>query len=271
MQLAIGARREAEDRARSPADSRFRVVRAHSAIATVPCKDWTRTRRQHAPNLDARRHRSGARCALRRSIRGWRRCAPLPARCRCGCSEPGFASLASIIVSQQVSRASADAIFGRLTRLVDPLTPEALLAAGDGVFREAGLSRPKQRAVARRRRRRCATASTSTTCARSTPQEAIGAMTAVPGIGPWTARCLPAVRRRPSRRLPRARRRAADGGRPCARHRAASGREGADRDRRIMVAVAGRRVAAVLGLLSRNQGQGGRAAALNRSKKARNP
>src|SRR6478735_5114542 len=30
-------------------------------------------------------------------------------------SEPGFRSLASIIVSQQVSRASADAIFGRLT------------------------------------------------------------------------------------------------------------------------------------------------------------
>ncbi len=46
--------------------------------------------------------------------------------------QPGFASLASIIVSQQVSRASADAIFGRLTRLVDPLTPERLLAAGAG-------------------------------------------------------------------------------------------------------------------------------------------
>ena len=62
-------------------------------------------------------------------------------------SEPGFASLVSIVVSQQVSRASADAIFGRLTKLVDPLTPEALLAAGDDMFREAGLSRPKQRAL----------------------------------------------------------------------------------------------------------------------------
>ena len=42
-------------------------------------------------------------------------------------TEPGFASLASIIVSQQVSTASAKAIFGRLTALVDPLTPQALL------------------------------------------------------------------------------------------------------------------------------------------------
>ncbi|RUY67272.1 DNA-3-methyladenine glycosylase 2 family protein, partial [Mesorhizobium sp. M7A.F.Ca.CA.001.05.1.1] len=37
-------------------------------------------------------------------------------------SEPGFRSLASIVVSQQVSRASADAIFGRLPKLVDPVT-----------------------------------------------------------------------------------------------------------------------------------------------------
>ena len=62
-------------------------------------------------------------------------------------SEPGFASLASIIVSQQVSRASADAIFGRFVKLVDPLTPEAVLGAGEAIFREAGFSRPKQRAM----------------------------------------------------------------------------------------------------------------------------
>ena len=62
-------------------------------------------------------------------------------------SPPGFASLASIMVSQQVSRASANAIFGRLTGLLDPLTPQAVLAADEAVFREAGLSRPKQRGL----------------------------------------------------------------------------------------------------------------------------
>src|SRR5262245_3688904 len=58
-------------------------------------------------------------------------------------SAPGFASLASIIVSQQVSTASARAIFARFERLVDPLTAAGVLEAGDDIFRAAGLSRPK--------------------------------------------------------------------------------------------------------------------------------
>jgi DNA-3-methyladenine glycosylase II len=62
-------------------------------------------------------------------------------------SEPGFGSLISIIISQQVSRASADAILDRFMRLIDPLTPEAVLAASEELFRKAGLSRPKQRTV----------------------------------------------------------------------------------------------------------------------------
>ncbi|MBA8908501.1 DNA-3-methyladenine glycosylase family protein [Aminobacter ciceronei] len=101
-------------------------------------------------------------------------------------TEPGFASLASIIVSQQVSTASAKAIFGRLTALVDPLTPQGLLAAGEGMFREAGLSRPKQRTL-------LAVAKAATDgldldgLCRLDAQEAMAAMIAIPGIGPWTA------------------------------------------------------------------------------------
>ncbi|MFC6488226.1 DNA-3-methyladenine glycosylase 2 family protein, partial [Nitratireductor sp. GCM10026969] len=38
-------------------------------------------------------------------------------------SAPGFESLVSVIVSQQVSRASADAIFKRLSARIDPLLP----------------------------------------------------------------------------------------------------------------------------------------------------
>ena len=101
-------------------------------------------------------------------------------------SEPGFVSLVSIIVSQQVSRASADAIFGRLTTLVDPLTPDGILEAGEDVFRAAGLSRPKQRAV-------LAVAAAVrdgldlTHLCGLEAEAAIAAMTAVAGIGPWTA------------------------------------------------------------------------------------
>jgi DNA-3-methyladenine glycosylase II len=101
-------------------------------------------------------------------------------------SEPGFTSLISIVVSQQVSRASADAIFGRLLRLVDPLTPEALLAAGDGLFREAGLSRPTQRAVLAVSQAVLDGLDLAGLCDLDAAA-AISAMTRVPGIGLWTA------------------------------------------------------------------------------------
>lgn len=103
-------------------------------------------------------------------------------------SEPGFGSLASIIVSQQVSRASADAIFGRLIRLVDPLTPEGILCAGEDIFREAGLSRPKQRGLIAIAQAVAGGLDLHHLCSLDA-DEAIAAMTAVPGIGPWTAEC----------------------------------------------------------------------------------
>jgi DNA-3-methyladenine glycosylase II len=101
-------------------------------------------------------------------------------------SAPGFASLASIIVSQQVSRASADAIFGRLTKLIDPLTADALIAAGEGVFRQAGLSRPKQRALLAVSEAVRDGLDLHHLCGLEA-EDAIGRMTAVSGIGPWTA------------------------------------------------------------------------------------
>jgi DNA-3-methyladenine glycosylase II len=103
-------------------------------------------------------------------------------------SEPGFESLASIIVSQQVSRASADAIFGRLTGLLDPLTPQAVLDAGEAVFREAGLSRPKQRGLLAAAQAVAGGLDLHHLCSLDAG-EAIAALTAVPGIGPWTAEC----------------------------------------------------------------------------------
>lgn len=101
-------------------------------------------------------------------------------------TEPGFASLASIIVSQQVSTASAKAIFGRFTALVDPLTPEALLAAGEGVFREAGLSRPKQRTLLAVAQAASDGLDLDGLC-QLDAQDAMAAMVAISGIGPWTA------------------------------------------------------------------------------------
>lgn len=102
-------------------------------------------------------------------------------------STPDFAGLASIIVSQQVSKASAAAIFARLTRLVAPLDAATMLAAGDETLREAGLSRPKQRTL-----RAIAEAVSqgeldlSGLCTMPA-EEAVAAMTRIKGVGPWTA------------------------------------------------------------------------------------
>lgn len=101
-------------------------------------------------------------------------------------SEPGFRSLASIVISQQVSRASADAIFGRLVRIVDPLTPQAILAAGETVFRDAGLSRPKQRGLIAVAQAVADGLDLNHLCTLDAG-EAMALLTAVPGIGPWTA------------------------------------------------------------------------------------
>lgn len=101
-------------------------------------------------------------------------------------SEPGFPSLVSIVVSQQVSRASADAIFGRFTDLIAPLTTDAVLAADESVFREAGLSRPKQRTLLAIAAAVGGGLDLARLC--TLPgADAAARLTAVPGIGPWTA------------------------------------------------------------------------------------
>lgn len=56
---------------------------------------------------------------------------------------PGFASLARIIVGQQVSTASANSIWARLTHSVDPFTPETVVARSADELRMIGLSRQK--------------------------------------------------------------------------------------------------------------------------------
>ena len=101
-------------------------------------------------------------------------------------TQPGFASLLSVVVAQQVSRASADAIFARLVQLADPLTPETLLAADDSLFRRAGLSRPKQRAVLAVSAAVLDGLDLAGLCGLDA-EAAIAVMTAVAGIGRWTA------------------------------------------------------------------------------------
>ncbi|MFN4012037.1 MAG: DNA-3-methyladenine glycosylase family protein [Pannonibacter sp.] len=61
--------------------------------------------------------------------------------------EANFAALVGIVVSQQVSVASARAIFARLETLVSPLEAETLSRFTDEDLAGAGLSRPKIRTI----------------------------------------------------------------------------------------------------------------------------
>jgi DNA-3-methyladenine glycosylase II len=101
--------------------------------------------------------------------------------------EDGFAGLVSIVVSQQLSTASAGAIWGRLIQAIDPLEPTAVLRARPAKLARAGLSAPKIRtlkAIARAVDRR---ELDLPALADMGADEAHAALTAVHGIGPWTA------------------------------------------------------------------------------------
>lgn len=99
----------------------------------------------------------------------------------------GFAGLASIIMAQQLSVASASAIFARLEARLAPLDAAAVLGADDIVLRECGLSGPKIRTL----RAIAAAVTTGALTLDALPgmeAEAARAMlTSVKGIGPWTA------------------------------------------------------------------------------------
>src|SRR5271167_981349 len=59
----------------------------------------------------------------------------------------GFAGLAAIIVAQQLSTASANAIWGRLAAAFDPFEPAAILRARPARLAKLGLSTQKIRAL----------------------------------------------------------------------------------------------------------------------------
>lgn len=99
----------------------------------------------------------------------------------------GFEGLARIIVGQQLSTASAAAIWSRLETAVSPLGAEAILAASDETLRGAGLSTPKIRTL-RNVARAVAEGELAIETLAAHADEAIHEqLTRVSGIGPWTA------------------------------------------------------------------------------------
>ncbi|WP_255007661.1 DNA-3-methyladenine glycosylase [Roseovarius sp. M141] len=103
---------------------------------------------------------------------------PLPLRRR----PDGFAELLSAIVSQQVSVASANAIWARM-QAANLTAPAPILAAGEDGLRAAGLSRQKIRYA-----QELARAGIDFDALRTASSgDVIKTLTQVPGIGTWTA------------------------------------------------------------------------------------
>ncbi len=97
---------------------------------------------------------------------------------------PGFEGLARIIVGQQVSVASADAIWSRFEAAIRPMSVAQLQLVSDDALRAAGMSRPKIRtfrAIAEARDLDFAR------LALIADDEVHNALTSISGIGPWTA------------------------------------------------------------------------------------
>jgi DNA-3-methyladenine glycosylase II len=98
----------------------------------------------------------------------------------------GFEGLARIIVGQQLSVASASAIWARTVEACRPFEPAVMLALKDKHLAGAGLSRPKIRTL-RAISEACTNGLDLTRLDRASDEEVHAALTAVTGIGPWTA------------------------------------------------------------------------------------
>jgi DNA-3-methyladenine glycosylase II len=101
--------------------------------------------------------------------------------------EPGFASLVYIMLEQQVSLASAKAVFDRLAAIAAPLTPGRFLTLEDAALKSAGFSRQKIAYV----RNVAAWIEEGRldleALGRMEDEEARATLMQLKGVGPWTA------------------------------------------------------------------------------------
>ncbi|MDB5408389.1 MAG: hypothetical protein JWL84_3301 [Rhodospirillales bacterium] len=102
--------------------------------------------------------------------------------------EPGFATLVRILVGQQLSTAAATTIFARIEAASGGVAPAFFIENDDAALRTLGLSGQKSRYI--RALARAVTDGTLDLAALATlPDEScLDQLTAISGIGAWTAR-----------------------------------------------------------------------------------
>ena len=119
-------------------------------------------------------------CAIMRRVHDFAGHPPLRRR------PGGFEGLARIVVGQQVSVASATAIWERTAAACTPFEPYILLALEDRALVGAGLSRGKIRTL-RAIAEACGNGLDFTRLDSLSEEEVHDALTDITGIGPWTA------------------------------------------------------------------------------------
>ena len=101
--------------------------------------------------------------------------------------EPGFAGLTRIVIGQHVSTASAAAINRRFIKEIDPITPQAFLEAGEDAWIRIGLTRAKQATIKNLALQILDHKLDLQSLIQLPADEAVKQLTALKGIGPWTA------------------------------------------------------------------------------------
>src|SRR5882762_4265476 len=101
--------------------------------------------------------------------------------------EPGFAGLAHIVCGQQLSTASASAIWTRISAAFDPFDHDAIRKARADRLGRLGLSAAKIKTLKRLAREIAAERLNLDVLANEDADAAHHTLTALHGIGPWTA------------------------------------------------------------------------------------
>ena len=101
--------------------------------------------------------------------------------------EPGFAGLAAIVCGQQLSVASAAAIWGRVSTAFDPFHHDVVRRARADRLGRLGLSEAKIKTLKNLARELAAERLNLDVLAEEDADAAHHTLTTLPGIGPWTA------------------------------------------------------------------------------------
>ena len=102
--------------------------------------------------------------------------------------QPGFITLIRIILEQQVSLVSADAMFRRVKAQIEPLTPAAVLAAGAPFLQSFGVTRQKATYFINVAQAIHNGELVLEELAHESDDSALAKLTSIKGVGPWTAK-----------------------------------------------------------------------------------